>query len=261
MCRFRPPPPALLHCCQGNRSGRFCAGSGSAAARILPGIKVSKRTELRTVFIGFNGKEKLEDGRPNPFLDARVRQAVEASIDRDLINKKIMRGLARPSGSLIAPEIAGYAEALDVYQPADPKRAQKLLEEANQKGLAFTYLCMNDESINEEDICSGIANMLKRAGFEPTIDMGPRAVQQPKRTNGKADMFNLSWANEPTLDAYSLLSQVLSTRSGSTGVSNYGGWSYPELDDLVKRQPKSLTLQSGWHWKNRHSRLPRIRQS
>lgn len=98
---------------------------------------------------------------------------MEASIDRDLINKKIMRGLARPSGSLIAPEIAGYAKSLDTYQPADSKLAQKLLEDAGQKDLAFTYLCMNDESINEEDICSGIANMLKRAGFQPTIDMGP----------------------------------------------------------------------------------------
>ncbi len=98
-----------------------------------PGIKVNKRTELRTVFIGFNGKEKLEDGRPNPFLDVRVRQAVEASIDRDLIDKKVMRGLARPSGSLIAPEIAGYAKSLDTYQPADPKLAQKLLEEAGQR--------------------------------------------------------------------------------------------------------------------------------
>lgn len=104
------------------------------------GIKVSKRTELRTVFIGFNGKEKLEDGRPNPFLDVRVRQAVEASIDRDLINQKVMRGLARPSGSLIAPEISGYAAALDTYQPVDAQRAQKLLEEAGQTGLAFTYL-------------------------------------------------------------------------------------------------------------------------
>lgn len=198
-----------------------------------PGLKVNKRTELRTVFIGFNGKEKLEDGRPNPFKDLRVRQAFEASIDRDLINKKVMRGLSRPSGSLIAPEIAGYSKDLDTYQPADPKLSQKLLEEAGQKGLTFTYLCMNDESINEEDFCSGVANMLKRGGFEPNIDMGPRATQMPKRSNGKADVFNLSWANEPTLDAYSLLSQVLSTRSGSTGVSNYGGWSYPELDKLV----------------------------
>ena len=198
-----------------------------------PNLKVDKRTELRTVFIGFNGKEKLEDGRPNPFLDERVRKAVEASIDRDLINKKVMRGLSRPSGSLIAPDIAGYAKSLDTYEPANPEAAKKLLAEAGKDGLSFTYLCMNDESINEEDFCSGIANMLKRSGFQPNIDMGPRAVQQPKRTKGLADMFNLSWANEPTLDAYSLLSQVLATRKGSTGVSNYGGWSYPEIDKLV----------------------------
>ena len=198
-----------------------------------PGITVKKRTELRTVFLNFNGKEKLDDGRPNPFNDIRVRQAVEASIDRDLINKKVMRGLARPSGSLIAPEISGYAASLDTYKPADPELSKKLLAEAGQMDLAFTYTCMNDESINEEDICSGIANMMKRGGFNPTIDIAPRAVQTPKRSAGKADMFNLSWANEPTLDAYSLLAQVLSTRKGAMGVSNYGGWSNPPLDKLV----------------------------
>ncbi|MDV6228346.1 ABC transporter substrate-binding protein [Nitratireductor aquimarinus] len=198
-----------------------------------PDIQVNKRTELRTVFVGFNRRETLEGGRPNPFNDIRVRQAVEAAIDRDLINAKVMRKLARPSGSLIAPEVAGYAKALDVYEPADPEKAKALLAEAGQEGLSFNYMCMNDESINEEEFCTGIANMLERVGFKPTIDMGPRAVQSPKRTNGKADMFNMSWANEPTLDAYSLLSQILSTRSESTGVSNYGGWSYPEIDELV----------------------------
>lgn len=53
-----------------------------------PNITVKKRTELRTLFIGFNRREKLENGQPNPFNDLRVRQAFEASIDRDLINKK-----------------------------------------------------------------------------------------------------------------------------------------------------------------------------
>ena len=200
-----------------------------------PDIVVKKRAELRTVFIGFNRKEKLEDGRDNPFNDVRVRQAIEAAIDRDLINKKVMRGLARPSGSLIAPEIAGYAKALDTFSPADPELSKKLLAEAGHEGLKFTYMCMNDESINEEDFCAGIANMLKRAGFDPAIDIAPRAVQSPKRTNGKADVFNLSWANEPTLDAYSLLAQVLSTKTGKVGVSNYGGWSYPELDKAVEQ--------------------------
>ena len=71
---------------------------------------------------------------------------------------------------------------------------------------------MNDESINKEDRCQGIANMLARAGLQ--VDMGPRPVQSPKRPQGNTEMFSLSWANEPTLDAFLLLSQVLSTRDG-----------------------------------------------
>ena len=199
-----------------------------------PTIDVLTMTELRTVFLAMNRGETLPDGRPNPFNDIRVRQAVEALIDRDLINQRVMRGLARPSGSLIAPEVAGYAKSLDTFEPANPEKAAALLKEAGAEGARFTYTCMNDESINEEDWCQGIANMLSRAGLQVDIDMGPRSVQSPKRSQGKTELFNLSWANEPTLDAFSLLSQVLSTKEGSYGVSNYGGWSSPELDALVK---------------------------
>ncbi len=203
--------------------------------RADPNVKVIDLTELRTAFIAFNRREKLPSGAENPFNDLRVRQAFELAIDRDLINQRIMRGLARPSGSLIAPDIAGYAPELDTYGPADPEKAKALLEEAGKLGLPFTYTCMNDDSINEEDWCQGVANMLTRAGFAPTIDMAPRAVQSPKRSKGETEVFNLSWANEPTLDAFSLLSQVLATKEGSYGVSNYGGWSVPALDDLVKQ--------------------------
>lgn len=200
-----------------------------------PNVKVIALTELRTVFVAFNRRDTLPSGAENPFNDPKVRQAFELAIDRDLINARIMRGLARPSGSLIAPDIAGYAPELDIYQPADAEQAKALLEEAGKLGLPFTYTCMNDESINEEDWCQGIANMLTRAGFAPSIDMAPRAVQSPKRSKGETEVFNISWANEPTLDAFSLLSQVLSTKDGAYGVSNYGGWSVPALDDLVKQ--------------------------
>lgn len=200
-----------------------------------PNVKVNALTELRTAFIAFNRRDKLPSGAENPFNDIRVRQAFELAIDRDMINQRVMRGLARPSGSLIAPDIAGYSAELDTYQPADPEKARALLAEAGHEGLAFTYTCNNDESINEEDWCQAVANLLSRAGFQPSIDMGPRAVQSPKRSKGETEVFNLSWANEPTLDAFSLLSQVLSTKEGTYGVSNYGGWSAPELDALVKQ--------------------------
>lgn len=195
-----------------------------------PEINVFALTELRTVFIGFNRRDTLPDGRDNPFNDIRVRQAFELAIDRNVLNKRVMRDLARPSGSLIAPEIGGYVAELDTYEPADPERAKQLLRDAGQEELAFTYTCNNDESINEEDWCQAIANMVSRVGFKPSIDMGPRSIQSPKRTNGATEVFNLSWANEPTLDAFSLIGQVLATREDTYGVSNYGGWSVPALD-------------------------------
>lgn len=201
----------------------------------VPGIKVDKRSDLRTVSIAFNRQQKLADGRDNPFNDIRVRRAFDHAIDRELINKKVMRGLAHPAGTLVAPEIPGYSAELDTLTTYDPELSSKLLEEAGQAGLAFTYLCMNDESINEEEVCAGIVNMLTRAGFKPSLDIGPRAAQAPKRSSGKSDMYMIGWANEPTLDAYSILVQVLSTRHGAAGVANYGGWSYPELDEMVEQ--------------------------
>lgn len=198
-----------------------------------PGLKVDKRSDLRTISIAFNRRDTLADGRANPFNDIRVRQAFDHAIDRNLINKKVMRGLAHPAGTLVAPEIPGYSAALDEPARYDPELSRKLLEEAGQTGLAFTYLCMSDESVNEEDVCAGIVAMLSRAGFRPSLDIGPRAAQAPKRSSGRPDVYMIGWANEPTLDAYSLLVQVLSTRQGAAGVANYGGWSYPELDRMV----------------------------
>ncbi|MEO5325055.1 ABC transporter substrate-binding protein [Mesorhizobium sp. CC13] len=203
-----------------------------------PGIKVDKRSDLRTVSIAFNRRDKLEDGRNNPFNDLRVRQAFDHAIDRELINKKVMRGLAHPAGTLVAPEIPGYSAELDKPSAYDPELSRKLLADAGQSDLAFTYLCMNDESVNEEDVCAGVVNMLTRAGFKPNVDIGPRAAQAPKRSSGKSDVYMIGWANEPTLDAYSILVQVLSTRSGAAGVANYGGWSYPELDKMVDQAAK-----------------------
>ena len=207
-----------------------------------PDVNVHALTELRTVYVMFNRNDALPDGRDNPFNDIRVRQAFELAIDRDALNQRVMRGQARPTGSLVAPDIGGYVPELDVYEPADPDRARALLQEAGQEGLAFTYTCMNDESVNEEDWCQAIANMLTRVGFQPSIDMGPRSIQSPKRSSGQTEVFNMSWATEPTLDAFSLIGQVLATRDGAFGVSNRGGWSVPELDEYARASADAVEM-------------------
>lgn len=198
-----------------------------------PNLKVLERTDLRTVMFGFNRKPKLADGRDNPFNDLRVRQAVELGIDRDLLKKRVMRGKSRSAGAIIAPEIPGYDEALDAYPEPDAEKAKALLKEAGYENLPFTLVCTSDAYLNDEEICNAMISMLTRAGFAPTLDVAPAAIQTPKRSGGKADMYIIGWANEPMLDSYSILLQMIQSRTGTAGVFNWGGWSYPDIDKLI----------------------------
>ncbi|MDP7340219.1 MAG: hypothetical protein QF786_12945, partial [Vicinamibacterales bacterium] len=71
----------------------------------------------------------------------------------------------------------------------------------------------------------------------------PRAVQTPKRTSGNTDVYILGWATLPMLDAYSPLLQIFHTKEGNSGVFNWGGWSFPELDKLIDAAGSELDLE------------------
>lgn len=215
-----------------------------------PELKVMERTDLRTIMLGFNRRDKLTNGGENKFNDLRVRQAFAHALDRELIQKRIMRGKSRTAGTIIAPEIPGYAPELDTPLSYDPDLSKKLLAEAGATDFGFDFVCTTDNYVNEEELCQGIINMLSRVGFKPQLDIAPMATQAPKRTGGKADVYTIGWANEPMLDSYSILLQMIQTRSANAGVFNWGGWSYPDIDKLIIQastemdRAKRLALQT-----------------
>jgi peptide/nickel transport system substrate-binding protein len=215
-----------------------------------PNLKVMERTDLRTIMIGFNRKPKLANGADNKFTDLRVRQAFAHALDRQAIQKRVMRDKARIAGAIIAPEIPGYVEGLDTVPAYDPELSKKLLAEAGASDLPFTLVCTNDAYVNEEELCQGVVNMLSKGGFKPQLDIAPAAAQAPKRTGGLADVYLIGWANEPMLDSYSILLQMIKTKTDKAGVFNWGGWSYPEIDKLVEQastemdRTKRLELQT-----------------
>ncbi len=98
--------------------------------RASPGIEVLQRAQLRTTMIGMHRTETLNDGRDNFFNDLHVREAIDMSIDRELTADRVMRGLARPAGTLVAPEVPGFREDLNELTPVDTEKAKALLEEA-----------------------------------------------------------------------------------------------------------------------------------
>ncbi|MEI4196926.1 ABC transporter substrate-binding protein [Roseovarius sp. E0-M6] len=198
-------------------------------------VDVLERTDLRTVMLGMNRRPELTNGEENPMNDLRVRQAMQMAINKDLIRDKVMRGKSRNAGTLVAPSIPGYDEALDAPIETNVEKAKALLEEAGYgDGFEFTFVCANADYVSEEQICQAIASMWSRIGLNPQLDIGPSAKQTPKQSNGEADVYTLGWATLPMLDTYSILAQVLHSKEGNFGVFNWGGWTNDKIDELTK---------------------------
>src|SRR5690606_20994536 len=117
--------------------------------RLRQQAKVVESNEYRTLFLGFDQKSpELKyaniKGR-NPFADVRVREALYRAIDTNSIKKFVMRGAASPTGTMIAPQVHGWTESLNLRVPHDADKARELLKEAGyDNNLEFTLDCPNN---------------------------------------------------------------------------------------------------------------------
>lgn len=205
------------------------------------GLKILAARELRTVFYALNFAERLQDGSPNPLRDVRVRQALDQAIDIEAIRKSIMRGYSRNTGALVDPVIPGYTDAQEPRLPLDIEGAKKRLAAAGYPaGFAVSLVCASDGYVNEEQICQATAAMWAKIGVKVNMTIGPRAQITQKRVAGAFDITPLGWANEPAIDAYSILLQVIHSKTQSAGVFNWGTWGGGEIDSLIDASANEL---------------------
>ena len=84
--------------------------------RIRQAQKVVEGNEYRTIYLGLDQKRpELQYSNikgKNPFQDIRVREALYRAIDVDAIKRAVMRGLSAPTGTMIAPQVHGWAESV-----------------------------------------------------------------------------------------------------------------------------------------------------
>jgi peptide/nickel transport system substrate-binding protein len=201
------------------------------------GFKVVQEPSLRLIYLGLNFRPELlaAPGQKNPLLDVRVRQALWHAIDIDAIQRRIMRGKARATGTLVAPQIPGYDPALDKPVGYDPDKAKKLLAEAGYpNGFRVGLACSNDRFIADEQICVAIGSMLARIGIEANVRSETRAAFFPRVDRGETDIYLYGWANLPAMDTISLLSVVLSSRKDGYGGNNPNGIANTRIDELTR---------------------------
>ncbi len=208
-----------------------------------PDIQVLASNELRTVFFLFNRTDKTiasDVTDKNPFNDIKVREAMYAALDMDLMQKKVMRGLSRNTGSLVAPAIPATCRSSTRRSPTTEKAKALLAEAGYPNGFSFSFVCENDGYVNEEEICQAAAAMWARVGLKANLDVGPTSIQTAKFESGQFDVGILGWANEPMIDSYSILVQVVHSKTGTSGVFNWGSWGDPNVDVLIDKAGQEL---------------------
>jgi peptide/nickel transport system substrate-binding protein len=205
------------------------------------GLKILQTPELRTIYLGFDqSRDELPSSDvkgKNPFKDVRVRQAVALAIDEPAITSRVMLGLGHPTWEMWGPGVNGYDAALDVRPKADPAKAKQLLADAGYPdGFRVAMDCPNDRYVMDEQICTAIVSMLARVGIK--IDLNAQTKSKFFNKVGEpdydTDFYLLGWT-PATYDAHNALYTLLGTRNGKRGEVNDGGYSNPELDDLIDR--------------------------
>jgi peptide/nickel transport system substrate-binding protein len=248
--RFVPVPNA------GPRLAGLLAGDydviENPAARDLARIKGDKRfgyvvtPSTRVVYFQLDVARdpsplvSAENGK-NPLKDPRVRKAMSLAIDRDAIVKRIMDGAAEPAYQFLPTGMFGTLPNPPALR-YDPGEAKKLLSEAGYpNGFKVTLSTTNDRYINDSQIAQAVAQYLNQVGIHADVDAMTRAIYFPRRSKKEFSVALGGWGSTSG-EASSFLRQWPATpnEAQTIGGSNYGGYSDPEFDELIRAAISTL---------------------
>ncbi|MEF0938595.1 peptide ABC transporter substrate-binding protein [Rhizobium sp. BR 362] len=177
-----------------------------------------------------------------PFNDKRVRQALSMAVNREVIGPKILGTGELPMYSWVPPGTANYGEPAYVSWKDEPykqkvEEAKKLLKDAgfgpDHPLKAQLRYNTND---NHKRIAVAIAAMWKPLGVDIELYNTETKVHYDEMQRGQVEIGRAGWLadyNDP-INFLNLL---------STGVEmNYGRWSNPDYDALIKRGNEQTDL-------------------
>jgi peptide/nickel transport system substrate-binding protein len=179
-----------------------------------------------------------KDGSPlakNPFLDLRVRQAIDLAIDRKGLAEVAMEGLGKPANEMVTPSIFGYNKSLP-ERKYDPAAAKKLLADAGYpNGFKIQFSFTKDRLPGDTQVGTSIAQMLAAIGIDATPNAQPAAVFFPARTRGEFSMSMSGWGTLTGEAHYTLSSLAHSNdKDKKMGAFNVLGYNNPEMDKLLQ---------------------------
>ncbi|KEI43465.1 ABC transporter substrate-binding protein [Saccharopolyspora rectivirgula] len=158
--------------------------------------------------------------------DERVRQALSAAIDRDILNKIAFNGLYQPACGPIPPVSPYATPKTQACPPHGPQRARQLLREAGvPTPVPVELLIPNDPAGSR--IGQVVQAMGAEAGFHITLrpTEGTTLITESKQGNFQAAL--LGWSGRPDPDGN------IADFHTRDGANNYSGHHDPRTEALI----------------------------
>ena len=189
-------------------------------------LKTSRITEIGYQGITIN-VGKSEKAQQNPLgKDARVREALELSLDRQGLSQVVMDNEAQIGNQWVAPGNAWYAKNVPLPK-RDITRAKALLKEAGVTNPSFTLVAPTTS--DAQRLALVVQSMAREAGFDVKILSAEFATSLNMADKGDFEAYLLAWSGRADPDgnlfSFDACKQPL----------NYAGYCSAETDALLSQ--------------------------
>jgi peptide/nickel transport system substrate-binding protein len=193
------------------------------AVRADPQLKLSTALSLGYQGITINIGNEKNNGPLSQ--SAKVRQALDLSIDREAINQVVYNGEFVPGNQWVNPEHPYYQKSYPV-RGRDIVKAKALLKEAGITGPIAVDL-MVPKNIETETVAQVIQSMAAEAGFDIKIRVTEFATSLKAAEAGEYQAYILDWSGriDPDGNAYIF--------HKTKAPLNYSAYSNPDVDSAL----------------------------
>lgn len=190
---------------------------GSVKKEFSSKFQVSKVPYLNTEYLGFQLDPKAYKGGKHPFLDKRVRQAMNYAINREELVAFLRNKLGSPGEAGVVPVVMPSFDSTKVKgYTYNVVKAQELLKEAGYpQGKGFPEVTLNSNTLHDE-LCQYLQKQWSSLGIQVKIDKNNNATHTELVDNAKVQLFKASWLGDYP-DAENYLSMFYSKNFSPAG--------------------------------------------
>jgi peptide/nickel transport system substrate-binding protein len=184
------------------------------AVRDNPKLKLIKAVQLGYVGLTMNLANGPKADNPLGKV-ARVRHALELSLDREALNQVVFNGEFVPGNQWINPQNFYYQQSLPIPK-RDVAKAKALLKEAGVTGqLTLDFMVPNGPE--NRAVAEVVQSMAAEAGFDLKLRVTEFATSLKQAEDGDYQLFLIGWSGRSDPDGNSFSFQTCKAPLNNTG--------------------------------------------